>query len=243
MQMAFRGRGRGGYGRGGGGSFGYAKQEPFLLFPLTVIELQVLLVARDNLQGEIENLPDAKSVTEEMALVLRSSRLQKFWNSSVYYLKDEGHKGDEITDIERFSDRGKRRTEHKHKLTDFIKCSVEYVPAELAQDSKSELNGPRKVRWNQESDLLKLDIFEKREQKHQGQDAKDGKEKKDDENEEEDDERLEEEDEEFSDDGDYNQNIDFDDDEDDFNMDDGNDEHHVSHTRDTRCFIRRHILE
>ncbi|XP_028125734.1 uncharacterized protein LOC114322591 isoform X2 [Camellia sinensis] len=72
--MAFRGRGRGGYGRGGGGSFGYAKQEPFLLFP------------------EIENLPDAKSVTEEMALVLRSSRLQKFWNSSVYYLKDEGQK-------------------------------------------------------------------------------------------------------------------------------------------------------
>ncbi|GMP22792.1 hypothetical protein CsSME_00000654 [Camellia sinensis var. sinensis] len=41
---------------------------------------------------EIENLPDAKSVTEEMALVLRSSRLQKFWNSSVYYLKDEGQK-------------------------------------------------------------------------------------------------------------------------------------------------------
>ncbi|KAL7228766.1 hypothetical protein ACSBR2_007459 [Camellia fascicularis] len=206
--MAFRGRGRGGYGRGGGGggSFGYAKQEPFLLFP------------------EIENLPDAKSVTEEMALVLRSSRLQKFWNSSVYYLKDEGQKGDEITDIERFSDRGKRRTEQKHKLTDFIKCSVEYVPAELAQDSKSELNGPRKVRWNQESDLLKLDIFEKREQKHQGQDAKDGKEKKDDENDEEDDEKLEEEDEEFSDDGDYNQNIDFDDDEDDFNMDDGNDD-------------------
>ena len=37
LQMAFRGRGRGrgGYGRGGGGGFGIAKQEPFVLFPVS----------------------------------------------------------------------------------------------------------------------------------------------------------------------------------------------------------------
>lgn len=36
-QMAFRGRGRGrgGYGRGGVGGFGIAKQEPFVLFPVS----------------------------------------------------------------------------------------------------------------------------------------------------------------------------------------------------------------
>ncbi|KAL6957460.1 hypothetical protein U1Q18_046250 [Sarracenia purpurea var. burkii] len=205
--MAFRGRGRGrgygGYGRGGG--FGAAKQEPFVLFP------------------EIENFPDAKEVNEEIALVIWSTRLQKFWSSSAYYLKSEGPNKDENTDIERFSDRGNRRTEQKNKLSDFMKCSAEYVPAELAQDSVPERYGRRKVRWNQESDLQKLDLFEKLEQKYQGQDEKGGKEKKDDENEEEDDEKIEEE-EEFSDDGDYNQNIDFDDDEDDFNMDDGNDD-------------------
>jgi len=40
---------------------------------------------------------------------------------------------EERMDIERFSDRGKQGTERKHKLSDFVKCSIEYVPAELAQ--------------------------------------------------------------------------------------------------------------
>ncbi|XAR57698.1 hypothetical protein NMG60_11025941 [Bertholletia excelsa] len=208
--MAFRGRGRGrgGYGRGGGGGFGVAKQEPFILFP------------------EIENFPDVKNITEQRDLVLWSYRLQRFWNSSPYYLKEEAPKKDDNTEIERFSDRGKRRMEQKHKLSDYIKVTAEYVPAELAQDSKPERYGRRKVRWNQEPDLQK-DFFEKLEKKHQRRDEKGGQEKKEDETEEEDDERIEEEDEEFSDDGDYNQNIDFDDDEDDFNMEDDHDDEGV----------------
>ncbi|XP_059640063.1 uncharacterized protein LOC132282409 [Cornus florida] len=181
--MAFRGRGR---GRGfGGGGFHSAKQEPFVLFP------------------DIENFPDAKSVTEETTLVVLNSRLQKFWNSSPYYIKDKDQGENAIS-----------------KLSQFMKMSFKYVPAELAKGSKQEKQGKEKVRWKPDSDAQKLDLFEKLEKKHQGQDEKGGKEKKEDENEEEDDERMEEEDEEFSDDGDYNQNIDFDDDEDDFNMDD-----------------------
>ncbi|XP_057512586.1 uncharacterized protein LOC130794655 [Actinidia eriantha] len=204
--MAFRGRGRGrGYGRGGFGGFSRGKQEPFELFP------------------NIENvLPDAKDVKEEIALVIWSSRLQKFWNSSPYYLKVEEPKEDESIEIGKSSDRGKQGNEQKDQLSDFIKCTVEYVPAELVQGSK---RGPRhKVKWNQDPDLLKFDNLEKREQRSEDQDAKGVKEKKEDEDEEDDEEKIDEEDEDFSDDGDYNQNIDFDDDEDDFNMDDDNDD-------------------
>ncbi|XP_059655303.1 uncharacterized protein LOC132302447 isoform X2 [Cornus florida] len=87
--------------------------------------------------------------------------------------------------------------------------SNEYVPAELVTESKQQkrdYSGKKEVQWklNPDSDLQKLDIFEKLEKKDQGQDEKGEKEKKEDE-EEEDDERIEEGDEEFSDDGDYNQ--------------------------------------
>uniref|UniRef100_A0A5B7CBK0 Putative DNA-directed RNA polymerase III subunit rpc31 isoform X2 n=1 Tax=Davidia involucrata TaxID=16924 RepID=A0A5B7CBK0_DAVIN len=201
--MAFRGRGR---GRGYGGGFRIAKQEPLILFP------------------DIENFPDVKSVTEETALVIWNSRLQKFWNSSPYYYEGDSQGIKESTEIKRFSGKDNKRTKPKGKLLDFIFMTDEYVPAELAQGSKQRLQGKKNRRWDPGSDLQKLDLFEKLEQKYQGQDEKDGKEKKEDENEEEDDEIMEEEDEEFSDDGDYNQNIDFDDDEDDFNMDDDNDD-------------------
>lgn len=47
--MAFRGRGRGrgGYGRGGGGGFGIAKQEPFILFPVS--DFALLFAVRNEL--------------------------------------------------------------------------------------------------------------------------------------------------------------------------------------------------
>lgn len=201
--MAFRGRGR---GRGGGGGFG-ARQQKFELFP--------------ELHDE-QSLPKASSVKEEKALMLWSHRLQTFWNSSVYYLEDKGIKKEESLDIERFSDRGKKRTLPKDKLSDFIKCTIEYVPAELARDLKSVRLGQKKVRWNQDSGLKKFDLFEKLEEKVQSN-GKGGKGEEDVENEEEDDEIIEEEEEDFSDD-DYNQNVDFDDDEDDFNMPEDNDD-------------------
>ncbi|XP_058196764.1 uncharacterized protein LOC131312800 isoform X2 [Rhododendron vialii] len=200
--MAFRGRGR---GRGGG--FRFATQEKFELFP------------------KLDEPPDARGVKEEVALVRWSYRLQSFWNSSPYYLKVVGPENESI-ELMRCFDMGKQKTEQKVELADFMKCSVEYIPAELAAELTDRKPGQvrrRKVRWTQESDLQKLDLFEKQEQKSQGQDEKAVKGKKEDENEEEDDEKIEDEEEEISD-GDYNQNEDFDDDEDDFNMDDDNDD-------------------
>lgn len=207
--MAFRGRGRGrgGYGRGGVGGFGIAKQEPFVLFP------------------DIE-LPDVSSVPEEKNLVIRNARLQNYWKSSPYYLEDIVPRKSQSTDIERFSDRVRLRTTLKRDpLEQILRLTSDNFPLELLQGMKGATHNKRKVRWNPESDMQKLELFEKLEKKLEGQDEKGGKEKKEGENEDEDDEGGEEAaEEEFSDDGDYNQNIDFDDDEDDFNMEDDNDD-------------------
>ncbi|CAK9164496.1 unnamed protein product [Ilex paraguariensis] len=181
--MAFRGRGRG-RGYGGGGGFRVAKQEPFILFP-----------------DISENLTDAKTVNEEVNLAIYGSRLQKFWNS-LYYFNEEKTEKDQSFDIKRLFDLGKKRGIPNKELPNTIFRTSEYVPAELARVSKLEQRGQKKVRWNPESALQRLDIFEKLEQKHQGQVEKGGKEGDE---EEEDDERVEDEDKEFSDDGDYNQ--------------------------------------
>ncbi|KAF7115942.1 hypothetical protein RHSIM_RhsimUnG0044500 [Rhododendron simsii] len=158
-------------------------------------------------EKKLDEPPDARGVKEEVALVRWSYRLQSFWNSSPYYLKDVGPEKDESIELMRCFDMGKQKTEQKVELADFMKCSVEYIPAELAAELTDRKPGQvrrRKVRWSQESDLQKLDLFEKQEQKSQGQDEKAVKGKKEDENEEEDDEKIEDEEEEISD-GDYNQ--------------------------------------
>ncbi|KAK3002876.1 hypothetical protein RJ639_020133 [Escallonia herrerae] len=199
--MAFRGRGR---GRGGFGSFHHAAQLPFELFP------------------EIKDFPDAKSVKEEMGLVVWSFKLQKFWNSSPYFIDGDGEtaKKKDSTEIKRYSDNDLGRTRAKPPLSHFIRVTDEYVPAELC--GKKERHAQKRVRWNPESDLQKFDLFEKLEQKFQGQEEKGENEDKEGEEEEKEDDLSGGEDE-FSDDNDYNQNRDFDDDEDDFNMGDDND--------------------
>nr|DAD17854.1 TPA_asm: hypothetical protein HUJ06_019317 [Nelumbo nucifera] len=202
--MAYRGRGRG-RGRGDGG-FSIAKQEPNILFPEDV------------------SLPDINGVTEEKALVYWNLKLQNYWKSSPYYLEEATPKTSHDIDIERYSDRGKKKTKtRRDPLSYHLKFSPAYFPLELIKGTKQVQYDQRKVRWNPEAGLQKLDIFEKMESRFQDADEKVGKEKKEGEDEDEDEERIEEVDEEFSDDGDYNQNVDFDDDEDDFNMDDGND--------------------
>lgn len=204
--MAFnfrgRGRGRGGVG-GGGGGFRIAKQVPFELFP------------------EIEELGTAAGVKQDVSFALRYNRLQKYWNSSPYYIGDKSVslKKTQSREIERFSDRKSGKEKSKALLSDFVRMEPDYVPADLAKGEK-EKHGAKRVRWNPESDLQKLDVFEKLEQKHQGEDINE----KNEDEEEEEDEKIEEEEEEYSDDGDYNQNIDFDDDEDDFNLGDDNDD-------------------
>ncbi|KAL3813139.1 hypothetical protein ACJIZ3_014407 [Penstemon smallii] len=64
----------------------------------------------------------------------------------------------------------------------------------------------------------KMDLFEKLEQKYEGQEGKEKKEKENENEEENNEEEDEEEEGEYSDDGDYGQGEDFDDDEDDYNM-------------------------
>ncbi|KAH9714044.1 DNA-directed RNA polymerase III subunit [Citrus sinensis] len=128
-------------------------------------------------------------------------------------------------DIERYSDWNKPKvSSNRGSINQFLQLHSSNFPAELVKDSREQRN-PKRVRWNADAGMRKLDLFEKLEQKFQGQEDKDEKEKKEGEDEDEDDgEAAGEAEEEFSDDGDYNQNIDFDDDEDDFNMDDGNDD-------------------
>ncbi|KAJ4966122.1 hypothetical protein NE237_017971 [Protea cynaroides] len=205
--MAFRGRGRGrgrGY-QGGGGA--YAIQEPHILFPENV------------------ELPDVNGVIEEKTLVYWNMRLLNYWKLSPYFIEEAAHSKSQEADIERYSDKGKpTKTMRRPPLSQHLKLSSTFFPLELIQGKSQAQHDHRKVRWNPEADLQKLDIFEKLEQKIQDKDEKGGKEKNEDENEDEDEERIEEEDEELSDPDDYEQNVDFDDDEDDFNMDDGNDE-------------------
>ncbi|KAH0660857.1 hypothetical protein KY289_029605 [Solanum tuberosum] len=200
--MASRGRGR---GRGGYGGHRLAKQVSFELFP------------------EVENLGNAAGVTERIALAIWQANLQKFWNSSPYYLADESDvlKKTKGMDIERFSDSKSERAEPESPLEHFIKMDSDYVPAELAKGGREVRRAPPGgVRWKQEPDMRKLDLLEKLDQKSKGDDEK----KKDGEDEDEDpEEKVGEEEEEFSDDGDYNQNLyDYDDDEDDYNMNEDN---------------------
>ncbi|KAF3659471.1 putative serine/threonine-protein kinase-like [Capsicum annuum] len=182
--MAYRGRGR---GRGRGQlSFRGAKQLPFELFP------------------EVPNLGNASGVTARITLAARHLKLQKYWNSSPYYLGEESDvlKKTKGMDIERFSDRNLERVKSKQPLAHFIRMDPAYVPAELAKGGREVRRAAKRVRWNPEADMQKLDLLEKLDQKSKGGDEK----KKDgDDEDEEQEEKIEEEEEEFSDDGDYNQ--------------------------------------
>ncbi|XP_042977690.1 DNA-directed RNA polymerase III subunit RPC7-like isoform X3 [Carya illinoinensis] len=60
-------------------------------------------------------------------------------------------------------------------------------PQELIGGSKGQQPSQKKVRWNPESELQKLDYLEKLEQRAQGQENKDEKDKKEGENEDEND--------------------------------------------------------
>ncbi|KAB2629138.1 DNA-directed RNA polymerase III subunit rpc31 [Pyrus ussuriensis x Pyrus communis] len=171
--MTYRGRGCGGFS--GGGGFGFAKQEPFVLFPVK----------------------KTHTLTEEENLINQTRKFQNIWKGFPYYLEQSPSNEKQNMDVERYSDRTKPKTTI------------------------------RRVRWNPDSDLVKLDLFEKLEQ-CQGQN--DAKEKKECEGEDvnENEEEAEPEDEDFSDD-DYCKNSDFKDDEDDYNMeDDGDGRTHLS---------------
>ncbi|KAH6782313.1 hypothetical protein C2S51_007606 [Perilla frutescens var. frutescens] len=201
--MAFRGRGRGrgrgGFG-GGGGGYRSGKQEPVELFP------------------EIECLGTVKYSDEEVRKYARfvnwSKNLQTFFETSSYYYEGRSQHLNKVQklDIERYADKKLRATQAKQPLWHLIKMDTDHMPAELARGDKRVA---KKVRWDNDVDLNKLDVFEKLEQKHEG---KEGGEKKENEEEEEEELENEEDDGEYSDEGDYEQAEYCDDDEDDFNM-------------------------
>eukprot|EP00262_Sarcandra_glabra_P016363 TRINITY_DN530_c3_g1_i1.p1 TRINITY_DN530_c3_g1~~TRINITY_DN530_c3_g1_i1.p1 ORF type:complete len:209 (+),score=55.71 TRINITY_DN530_c3_g1_i1:256-882(+) len=201
--MPYRGRGRG--GRGGGHMYsGSGKSESFILFPEDVV------------------LPNARAPSEEeISLVLMKVKLEQYWEASPYYLEEESSKSkSQAEDIEQYCGEENRKAKRKRDpLPDFLHLSSTYFPVELLQGVKKSRHAHRKLRWDPESDLKKFDLLEKLEG-----DEKHGKVKKEEGNEDEEVGQIEEEDDEYSDDGDYNQNIDFDDDEDDLNMDDGGDD-------------------
>ncbi|GLT71445.1 hypothetical protein SLA2020_434610 [Shorea laevis] len=160
--MAFRGRGRGrgGRGFGGGFSYGYAKQEAFELFP------------------DIE-LPKIPTVTKEQeALVREQRKLENFWKTSPYYLEESVskqsifsgslHRKRQSDDIERYSDRTKPNNKIvRDSLSQFLVPSR--FPKELVEDSKGRQPSRKRVRWNLDSELQKLDHLEKLEQMAEGE--------------------------------------------------------------------------
>ncbi|KAJ0473182.1 calsequestrin-1-like [Helianthus annuus] len=153
---------------------------------------------------EIKEFPDVNLKQKEdfSKLISWGDALRRFWVSSPYYLEAAGQDSE--------------RNIRKPPLSDFMKVTDGYVPAELVTRNARRSN--KKVRWDPQSDLQRLDLFERLDQGPQGQDdVKKEKKEDEDDDDEEDIENIEDEEE---DSDDYNQNIDFDDDEDVFNMDD-----------------------
>ncbi|KAI7735198.1 hypothetical protein M8C21_030855 [Ambrosia artemisiifolia] len=165
-----------GRGRGRGGYYRpSAKEEKYEIFP------------------EIKEYPDVnlKRKKEFERLISLGNKLQVFWKSSPYHLEALGQDSERNGGI------------RKIPLSEYIKMTSDYVPAEL--------------------DLQRLDLFEKLDRGTQGQDDDDEKEKKEDEEDDENDENIEGDEDESGDD--YNQTFGYDDDEDDFNLSDpGEDE-------------------
>ncbi|XP_047953256.1 glutamic acid-rich protein-like [Salvia hispanica] len=189
--MSFRGRG-GGRGRGGPPR---AKQMPFDLFPEVAIGVVKYSV---------------EEVKKYSQFVTWSQNLQTFFETSPYHYQDRRltlQKTQKV-DIERYSDKKLQATTVKQPLHHLIMMDKDHMPAELARGGQQTV---KRIKWDNEIDLNKLDQFEKLEEKQKGTEE---------ENEEEVEEEEEVEDEEFSDDNDYTKGEYVDDDEDDFNMED-----------------------
>ncbi|KAL2250947.1 UNVERIFIED_CONTAM: hypothetical protein Sindi_2217000 [Sesamum indicum] len=236
--MAFRGRGRGRGGFGGGG-FRPAKQEPLELFP----EIEGLGTAEYS-TAQIELIKWSSGFhkywnSSPYYYEDRTERPEKVDKPDIERYSDRNlHAGKVKPPLWHFI---KLDADHvpaelarglcsyvvyeSFTVSDVSDCSFgfyevhSYFLVLMNQIGEKKQKLVKRVRWNPESDLQKLDLFEKLEQKHQGQE---GTEKKENEEEEEEDGGNEEDEGEFSDEGDYEQAEYCDDDEDDFNMADDN---------------------
>ncbi|CAL0300427.1 unnamed protein product [Lupinus luteus] len=204
--MAGRGRGRGRGGRGFGGGFTYARQVEFVPFPEDV------------------DLPKVKidEIGPSMKKLLRwGDKFQNYWKASPYFLEETTLKGDDESQsmhIARYSDK---------KKTKFTRDSLSQIlvfngfAKELVQGKSGPMRSQKKVRWNPESGLKRLEFFEQQEKKGQGRVDK-GEEEKKDEDEDEIGEDGEASDEDEIGDDDYIKGEYYDDNEDDYNdVDDG----------------------
>ncbi|XP_057767579.1 uncharacterized protein LOC130987892 isoform X2 [Salvia miltiorrhiza] len=198
--MAFRGGGRGGRGRGRGRGPPRANELAFDYFP------------------EIECLGAVNYTKEEVRkysqFVNWSQNLQTFFETSPYHYEDKSLTLEKVqkVDIARFSDKKSQETTVEQPLWHLIMMDKDHMPAELARGEKRIV---RRVQWDKDIDLNKLDHFEKLEENSKG------KEGEDEEEEPEEEENIE--DGELSDD-DYVKGEYCDDDEDDFNMAEEDDE-------------------
>ncbi|KAL5993033.1 hypothetical protein ACLOJK_013953 [Asimina triloba] len=146
--MAFRGRGRGGFGRGRGFGFGggrgtRAKEEPFILFPEDV------------------ELPGIRELSaEDVALIARKVNLQRYWESSPYYIRDKGPKaGLQSVDVERYSHKPEAQERRLGSLSSFLNLTGAHFPAELITGAKLVKHDRKRTKWDLEPGLRKIVFF------------------------------------------------------------------------------------
>ncbi|XP_038898866.1 glutamic acid-rich protein-like isoform X3 [Benincasa hispida] len=170
-------------------------------------------------------LPIVSDMPEEKSLAIRNNKFLNYWKASPFYLEENVMKKMQRTEVEKFSDRSKSNSTLKRdSLAQILQLTSRNFPEELVDGFKGKLRTKRKVQWNPESGLQKLDFLEKREESLKGQDKDDKEKKEGEEGEDEDEEEDDAQSEELTDD-DYYQNEYFDDDEDDYNMEEeGGDE-------------------
>lgn len=77
---------------------------------------------------KLDEPPDARGVKEEVALVRWSYRLQSFWNSSPYYLKDVGPESKHSVFLN-FShiSHSNRKHEHRQKQEKYFALGMRYI--------------------------------------------------------------------------------------------------------------------
>ncbi|KAF9606457.1 hypothetical protein IFM89_025287 [Coptis chinensis] len=170
-----------------------------------------------DLYDKTGQLTKAKKAMDEMPFEPNVVMLSSFFGAAQYVTLANIYAEAEFkdTEIERYSDRGKPNSRSKRdSLASHLRLTPANFPLELVQAFKRfphivKMSGsrrahdPRKVRWNPESGLQKLDFLEKLDEKIEGK-AEKGEKKKEGED-EDNEEEPELEDAEFSDDGDYNQ--------------------------------------
>ncbi|KAI3780683.1 hypothetical protein L2E82_10670 [Cichorium intybus] len=109
--------------------------------------------------SEINELPEVnleRKDKEFKTLVEWSHNLTTYWNSSPYYLEDPSK-----------DSKKNENTTKRPPVSDYMILSSDLLPSELVGKNSRHIKR-KKTQWDLQSDLLKLDIFEKLDQAGQG---------------------------------------------------------------------------